>query len=49
MGYYLWNPRPSMRTTMYVLGSRVAMCSKALTCSYLEFAISIGKGEVKEV
>lgn len=31
----LWNPRPSMRTTIHVLGSRESFCSKSLTYSYL--------------
>ena len=32
---HLWNPRPSIRTTIHVLGSSKSGCSKALTYSYL--------------
>ena len=33
----LWKPRPSMRTTIQVFGSRGSGCSKAFTYSYLGF------------
>lgn len=32
---HLWNPRPSMRTTIHVLGSSTSGCSKFLTYSNL--------------
>ena len=39
---YLWKPRPSTRTTMKVLGSKVERSSNSLTYSYLEFAMDGG-------
>ena len=37
---YLWKARPSMRTTIQVCFSSVVFCSKVLTYSYLEFAMT---------
>jgi hypothetical protein len=32
---HLWKPRPSIRTTIHVFGSRRSLCSKVFTYSYL--------------
>jgi len=43
---YLWNPRPSIRTTIHVFGSKMSACSKAFTYSYLKVltCVQVSKG-----